>query len=95
MADLIQLDLTTIGAAAEQARSITRTFDESDDSAQRAAEACGHDELADTVERFASTWDDRRRDFAENLDALARALEGITRAFAELDRSLATSEKAG
>jgi len=92
MSDLIRLDLTVVSDAATQARTVKRTFDASDDSAHAAAAACGHDGLADTVERFASTWDDRRRDFADNLEKLAGALGDIEQAFNDLDRSLATSE---
>lgn len=92
MGDLIRLDLVAIGEAADDARSIRREFDESDDSANAAAAACGHRDLASTVERFASTWDDRRQGFAENLGTLGSALQGIEQAFAELDRSLATAE---
>lgn len=92
MGDLIRLDLAAIGSAADDARSIRREFDDSDDSASEAAAACGHRDLASTVERFASTWDDRRRDFAENLGTLGSALQGIEQTFAELDRSLATTE---
>ncbi|WP_156891483.1 hypothetical protein [Agromyces subbeticus] len=89
---MIRLDLAAIGDAAADARSIRREFDESDDTSRQAAAACGHAGLAGTVERFASTWDDRRSGFAENLGKLGGALQGIEQAFTELDRSLATSE---
>jgi ABC-type transporter Mla subunit MlaD len=92
LSDLIRLDLSVVSDAASQARTVKRTFDASDDSAHTAASACGHDGLAETVERFASTWDDRRRDFADNLDKLAGALGDIEQAFRELDLSLSTSE---
>ncbi|QKJ20369.1 hypothetical protein HQM25_14030 [Microbacterium hominis] len=88
---MIRLDLAAIGATARRARRIRTVFDTSDDSARRAAEACGHDELAGTVERFASTWDDRRRGMSDSLGTLAGVLDEIHDAFSQLDRSLGGS----
>ncbi|MET4158750.1 hypothetical protein [Agromyces sp. PvR057] len=93
MADLVRLDLAAIGGAASDARAIKRVFDESDDSARAAAGAAGHPDLAHAIDRFASTWDDRRQDFAENLGTLAGVLTEIDRAFTEIDRSLAAREE--
>jgi len=93
MADLVSLDLSAIGGAASDARAIKRVFDESEHTAQAAADAAGHPDLAHAIERFASTWDDRRQDFAENLGKLAGVLTEIDRAFTEIDRSLATPEE--
>lgn len=93
MADMVSLDLSAIGGAASDARTIKRVFEQSEHTAQAAAEAAGHADLAHAIERFASTWDDRRRDFAENLGRLAGVLSEIDRAFTELDRSLATREE--
>lgn len=90
MTGMIRLDLASIRGAADDARVIRSTFDTSDDSARSAAAACGHDELATTIERFASTWDDRRAGFVANLGDVATALHSIDDAFTELDRSLAT-----
>jgi hypothetical protein len=90
MTGLIRLDLASIRDAADNARVIRSTFEASDDSARSAASACGHDDLAATIERFASTWDDRRAGFVVNLGDVATALRSIDDAFTELDRSLAT-----
>lgn len=89
MTGMIRLDLASVRGAAEDARLIRSTFDTSDDTAQSAAAACGHDELANAIERFASTWDDRRSGFVANLGDLATALHAIDEAFTDLDRSLA------
>lgn len=88
MSGMIRLDLAAISGAAGRARQVQRVFDDSEDSAGQAADACGHAGLADAVERFASTWEERREGFAENLGKLGGALEDIDRAFRELDRSL-------
>ena len=74
MADMVRLDLGDIAATAERAARIRSTFDRSDDTSRRAADACGHDDLAHTVRRFASTWDDRRRGMSESLGVLAGVL---------------------
>ncbi|WP_448005885.1 hypothetical protein [Agromyces bauzanensis] len=86
---MIRLDLASIRGAADDATRIRSAFDASDDTARAAAAASGHDELARTIERFASTWDDRRRGFAEHIGDVAAALDAIERSFADLDRSLA------
>ncbi|CAN7184256.1 hypothetical protein LJR045_000426 [Microbacterium sp. LjRoot45] len=91
MADMVRLDLGEIAATASRAERIRRTFDASDDSARRAADACGHDDLADTVRRFASTWDDRRRGMAEALGTLGGVLEDIRTAFTQIDLELGTA----
>jgi len=91
MADMVALDLGAIAATAARAERIRSAFDASDDSASRAADACGHDELARTVRRFASTWDDRRRGMSESLGDLASVLDDIHDAFAQVDLDLAAS----
>jgi hypothetical protein len=91
MADMVRLDLGDIAATAERAARIRSTFDGSDDSSQRAADACGHDDLAHTVRRFASTWDDRRRGMSESLGTLSGVLADIHEAFSQVDRDLGAS----
>ena len=91
MADMVRLDLGDIAATAERAARIRSTFDRSDDTSRRAADACGHDDLAHTVRRFASTWDDRRRGMSESLGALAGVLDDIHDAFTQVDRDLGAS----
>lgn len=94
MADMVTLDLGDIAATAARAERIRTAFEASDDSAARAADACGHDELARTVRRFTSTWDDRRRGMSESLAALAAVLEDIHEAFTQVDLDLAASSGA-
>jgi hypothetical protein len=91
MADMVRLDLGDIAATAARAERIRSTFDQSDDSSHRAADACGHDDLAHTVRRFASTWDDRRRGMSESLATLAGVLDDIHQAFTLVDRDLGAS----
>jgi len=91
MTDMVKLDLGEIAATAGRAESVRRTFESSDDSSRQAADACGHDELAETVRRFASTWDDRRRGMAEALGTLAGVLGDIHDAFRQVDRDLGAS----
>jgi len=90
MTGMVKLDLGDIAATAARAERLRQTFDDSDDSSRRAADACGHHDLADTVRRFATTWDDRRRGMAESLQTLADALSGIHDGFSQVDRDLAT-----
>lgn len=89
MTGMIRLDLAVIRSTADDATRLRAAFDSSDDTARDAAAACGHDELAATIERFASSWDDRRRGFAEDVGGIAAALDDIGRAFAHLDRTIA------
>jgi hypothetical protein len=91
MTDMVKLDLGEIAATAGRADRVRRTFESSDDTSRQAADACGHDELAETVRRFASTWDDRRRGMAEALGTLAGVLGDIHDAFQQVDRDLGAS----
>lgn len=91
MAGMVKLDLGTISETASEADSIRRTFEDSDDSSRAAADACGHAELAHTVRRFATTWDDRRRGMSDALGTLAGVLRDIHTAFEDLDRELGNS----
>lgn len=95
MPGMIRLDLASIRSAADDATRIRSAFDASDDTARAAAAASGHDGLASAIERFASTWDDRRRGYAESVGELAAALDAIEQAFGELDRSLALESRRG
>ncbi|WP_203582271.1 hypothetical protein [Microbacterium hibisci] len=91
MAGMVKLDLGAIADTATDADRIRRTFDDSDDSSRAAADACGHADLADTVRRFATTWDDRRRGMSDALGTLAGVLRDIHTAFEDLDRTLGES----
>jgi hypothetical protein len=88
MSGLVRLDLGRVRDAGSTAARVRSVFDESDHTARAAADACGHDGLADAVTRFADSWDDRRSDFAEALGSLSRSLQAISTAFTELDESL-------
>lgn len=89
MAGMVKLDLGSIAETAGEADRIRRAFDSSDDSSRAAADACGHAELARTVRRFATTWDDRRRGMSDALGTLAGVMRDIHTAFSDLDRELA------
>lgn len=91
MAGMVKLDLGAIADTATDADRIRHTFDDADDSARAAADACGHPELAQTVRRFATTWDDRRRGMSDSLGTLAGVLRDIHTAFRDLDRELGDS----
>lgn len=92
--DRVQLDLGAIALAATNATTIKSTFDDSGDSSDRVAEACGHDGLADAVTEFADSWDDRRANFAENLGTLATTLTALCTAFRDLDQRMSHADAA-
>jgi len=54
-------------------------------------DACGHADLAHTIRRFATTWDDRRQGMSDALGSLAGVLRDIHTAFEDLDRELGSS----
>jgi len=91
MTGMVKLDLGTIADTASDADRIRRTFDDSDDSSRAAADACGHADLAHTIRRFATTWDDRRQGMSDALGSLAGVLRDIHTAFEDLDRELGSS----
>ncbi|TFC43420.1 hypothetical protein E3T37_04290 [Cryobacterium sp. TMT2-10] len=91
MSDGVHLDLSLISAAASNATGVKTSFAESADSSGRAADACGHVGLAEAVQDFADTWDDRRAGYVENLGRLAKSLTDIHTSFRELDQKLSGS----
>ena len=88
MGELIRLNLGQIDEAVAASARIGRVFDATEGSAHAAADACGHDGLADAVRRFADNWDHHREKFADALDALGGSLSAIASGFRELDSSL-------
>ena len=63
-------------------------FETADSSAQLTAEACGHARLAAKVTSFATNWNDRRAQLAQQITELGEALSTIDQTFAEVDGEL-------
>lgn len=88
---MIRLDLDVVQGAADDAGAVASDFASSDTSASSASDSCGHDGLAGVIDDFASKWDRRRGEFAENLTTVSEALEAISTSFRELDATFAES----
>lgn len=63
-------------------------FETAGSSVQLAAEACGHARLAAKVTSFATNWNDRRAQLAQQITELGEALSTIDRTFTEVDGEL-------
>ena len=80
---------STFEALFSSLNSIRREFESADGSAADAADACGHEALAQRVRSFATEWNDVRRGLAESLGDLGRAAGGVADGFSEVERRLA------
>lgn len=92
MARDIRISYGDLRGAVTSLDHVTRQFAASDDAADAAAAAVGHDGLAHRLREAADSWDDQRERFREAAEGLSRSIDDILRAFVELDVRLARDE---
>jgi hypothetical protein len=69
--------------------AIKRDLEAADGSAVEAADACGHEALAQRVRSFSTEWNDVRRGLAESLADLGRSAGALSDAFTDVENRLA------
>lgn len=85
----IRIGYGDLDSAVAHLRVVAKQFEASDETSAAAADAVGHDGLAQQVLAFADSWDDNRERFQEAAEALAEAVEEIATAFRDADARLA------
>lgn len=84
MSDL-EIDTDVLVEAGRSLRLVANEFEHANANSDRAAEAVGHEGLAERVREFAHNWDDRRGKMVNNVMSLAEASSGIGDAFDQLE----------
>ncbi len=87
MSDL-DIDIDLLRETGAALRVVATEFEHANDNSDHAADATGHDGLADRVREFAHNWDDRRGKMLESIAFLAEAGVGIGDTFAEIETEL-------
>lgn len=89
MADQLSLNTEELQTAGSNLRVVAQEFDSANANSDAAAEAVGHDGLADAIRDFAHGWDDRRAKMVDGIASLADACTGIGDGFEDLDKQFA------
>jgi hypothetical protein len=92
MGDL-EIDTDVLAEAGRSLRRVANEFQHANANSDRAAEAVGHDGLAERVREFAHNWDDRRAKMVANVGSLAEASTGIGGAFDQLETDFVSALK--
>lgn len=85
----LRVDTAQVRDLATDLGTVHRELTGADDNSRTVADAVGHDGLADSLRRFATAWDDRRREIADQLTDLREAAGAIADSFDETDSELA------
>jgi len=86
----LSFDAESLGRLAGTLTGVKAAFDAAD-STTCSPEHLGHARLADRVERFATSWDDTRRELSESLGGLSTSARSIADGFADADEGLAAA----
>jgi hypothetical protein len=84
----LDIDIDVLRETGTALRVVATEFEHANDRSDDAADATGHDGLADRVREFAHNWDDRRAKMLENIAFLAEAGVGIGDTFADIESEL-------
>ena len=90
MSDLV-LDTGRLREAGAALRIVATEFEHANARSDQAADATGHDGLADRVREFAYNWDDRRAKMLAGIAGLAAVATGAAEQFEEIDSVLAAA----
>lgn len=87
----LRLELDELRQLTAELAAIAHAFDDAGGLSGSVAEATGDDGLAGHVRDFARTWQAKRQQMAESVQALHRHLEAMTNGFTEVDARLAAA----
>ncbi|WP_141779361.1 hypothetical protein [Nocardioides albertanoniae] len=90
MAD-IRLNLDDLQKLWSDLSRVCDQFGQTDGVGVDLIDAVGHDGLADRLEDFGSSWDERREDMVDDLDTVWRGVRLVEQGFRELDAELGDS----
>lgn len=87
--DQLTVDILLLDAAGIDIARIHSEFTGATARADSLSDAVGHAGLAERVEAFASSWDKRRSELAEQLDTVRKHLDTVVEGFRTTDEELA------
>lgn len=91
----LRYDSTAMRSLWSELRTVRAEFDHADEHSGAAAEAVGHERLADRIRSFSRGWDGMRGDLSDAIGGLAEAAAKVDEAFDESERALAASVAGG
>lgn len=84
----LEINTDTMREAGSSLRTVAVEFDAAKDHSREAADAVGHDGLADRLRNFADSWDGRREEILEDINTLSERCTVIAESFEQLDGEL-------
>lgn len=90
MADL-DIDTEVLRDAGSALRVVATEFEHANVRSDAAADATGHDGLAERVREFAHNWDNKRSKMLESIAFLAEAATGVGDQFETIETELAAT----
>ncbi|WP_159791776.1 hypothetical protein [Puerhibacterium puerhi] len=91
MGDRFEVDTTALIEGGSSLRVVAAEFADAGARSTRAADAVGHDDLADAIREFERGWDGRRQQMLEHIAALAEQCQGAGEEIEQLDRDFAAA----
>ncbi|CAN5120125.1 hypothetical protein BH09ACT3_BH09ACT3_16840 [soil metagenome] len=88
MAD-VHIDFGKLARTRRDLEHAVRVFEDTERFSDAVAGTVGHSGLADTVQSFADSWNDRREDLIEQLTLVHDFVDAVHDSFVELDERLA------
>jgi len=85
----VNIDFTKLSLARRDLADSVRVFEEAEEFSDDVARTVGHGGLSGTVQNFADSWNDRRRDLIDQLAMVHDFIDAVYESFRELDERLA------
>lgn len=82
-----RIDAELMRDTGSKLRTVASEFEHANARSDEAADAVGHDGLADRVRGFAHNWDDKRGKMLKQIGLLGEAATGIGDNFLDLDQA--------
>ena len=91
MTGTLRVNTTTVRDVATDLTTVHSELTDADARSQDVADAVGHSGLGDSLRRFATAWDDRRSEIADQITGLREAATAIADSFEDTDNELANA----
>lgn len=85
----VRIDLAALDSAGWALREAVENFEHTEEFSADVACTVGHDRLADAVQDFADSWNDRRTALIDQLSTVRDFIVAVHDTFTELDERLA------
>jgi hypothetical protein len=84
----VNIDFDKLYRARDDLRKSVEIFEDAEEFSDDVADTVGHDGLSGTVQDFADSWNDRRRDLIEQLTMVHDFIDAVYESFTELDERM-------